>query len=83
MVPPILDVLDSCLDDPSILQTGCRAIVLLLENNTTHEQCKQHDALKLCKKILELHPDGPVSMEAKQALKLQMQKHKDKPCTII
>lgn len=33
MLPVLLDAIRACLDDPSILQIGCRALVLLLESS--------------------------------------------------
>ena len=61
--------------------TGMIVVSGIFVIDDTHKQCKQLGASKLCKKILESYPDGPVSMEAKQALKLQ--KTKGKSCAVM
>ncbi|XP_065835537.1 protein aardvark-like [Oscarella lobularis] len=81
LVSVLLNALRECIEDESVLRVGCRALVLLLDNDAAAKECKQKGALKLCEDVLDKFPNGPVSVEAKQALKLQ--KMKDKGCAIL
>ena len=57
------------------------AVTFCLSLDAAAKECKQKGALKLCEDVLDKFPNGPVSVEAKQALKLQ--KMKDKGCAIL